>query len=179
MQKNIIIGSYLVNLKTGALTNIKSKNQEKKTLTKKLLEFLIVLYEGEGKPVNKQDIIKKVWAGHTSPENITQTVNKLRLIFNDNNKNLIVNYQSIGYGLNYKEQKGIIKSESKFNKIIINKKIRCKTISALAILSLVMLILLNLNNNNNKFTHKKSGIHSLGLNLNCEIMEMEKLLVCI
>ncbi|MUJ20920.1 winged helix-turn-helix domain-containing protein [Aliivibrio fischeri] len=173
MKKNIIIGSYLVNLKTGALTNIKNKNQEKKTLTKKLLEFLIVLYEGEGKPVNKQDIIKKVWAGHTSPENITQTVNKLRLILNDNNKNLIVNYQSIGYGLNYKEQRGLIKSNNKFN-----KKMRCKIISSIAILSLVILMIFNLNNNN-KFTHKESDINSLGLNLSCEIIEMEKLLVCI
>ncbi|WP_179944866.1 winged helix-turn-helix domain-containing protein [Vibrio owensii] len=96
----MLIGDWILRLDSGEVINVHD-HQRKKNLTSKLLLFVNTLIEGNGEVVPKAQIVDKVWGGYTSPENITQVINKLRVIFDDVEKNLFVNHPSIGYSLNF------------------------------------------------------------------------------
>lgn len=96
----MLIGDWILKLDSGELLNVHDQNR-KKNLTSKLLLFVNTLVEGNGQIVAKSQIVDQVWGGHTSPENITQVINKLRVIFEDVDKNLFVNHPSIGYSLKF------------------------------------------------------------------------------
>ncbi len=100
MSLNVLIGDWILKLDSGELLNVHDQNR-KKNLTSKLLLFVNTLVEGNGQIVAKSQIVDQVWGGHTSPENITQVINKLRVIFEDVDKNLFVNHPSIGYSLKF------------------------------------------------------------------------------
>ncbi|HFQ5443383.1 TPA: transcriptional regulator [Vibrio vulnificus] len=100
MSLNVLIGDWILKLDSGELLNVHDQNR-KKNLTSKLLLFVNTLVEGNGQIVTKSQIVDQVWGGHTSPENITQVINKLRVIFEDVDKNLFVNHPSIGYSLKF------------------------------------------------------------------------------
>ena len=68
-------------------------------LTKKQLEFILVFYNAGDSVVTKRQIIDAVWGGVTSPESLTQMVNRVRSILDDKDKKLLVNIPGIGYSM--------------------------------------------------------------------------------
>ncbi|MFV8413798.1 winged helix-turn-helix domain-containing protein [Vibrio owensii] len=100
MSKKLLIGKWVLDIDGGTIHYRDSPNKQRK-LTKKLLQFITVLYEENGQVLDKKLIVERVWDGKTSSENITQTVNKLRGIFEDHKKDLIVNHPGKGYSLNF------------------------------------------------------------------------------
>ncbi|MFN1531595.1 winged helix-turn-helix domain-containing protein [Vibrio jasicida] len=103
----MLIGDWILKLDSGELLNVHDQNR-KKNLTSKLLLFVNTLVEGNGQIVAKSQIIDQVWGGHTSPENITQVINKLRVIFEDVDKNLFVNHPSVGYSLKFSSYSNLV-----------------------------------------------------------------------
>ncbi|HFQ5441771.1 TPA: transcriptional regulator [Vibrio vulnificus] len=100
MSKKLLIGDWVLDIELGTIHYRHSPDKVRK-LTKKLLQFITVLYEANGDVLDKKLIVDRVWDGKTSSENITQTVNKLRGIFEDHKKILIVNHPGKGYSLNF------------------------------------------------------------------------------
>lgn len=98
MKQIVLIGDWSLSLTSGELINVHDASR-RKVLTHKPLLFVKTLCSGQGEVVPKQEIIEKVWGGFTSPENITQVVNKLRVTFEDKNKDIFVNFPGIGYAL--------------------------------------------------------------------------------
>lgn len=99
---NLLIGDWVLNTETGEIFNVFDEDR-KKHLTSKPLLFVKTLIDGNGDVVTKTQIIDEVWGGYTSPENVTQVVNKLRVIFEDTNKEIFRNHPAKGYSLSFCE----------------------------------------------------------------------------
>lgn len=122
----IELGKWILDLDTGRLSLEDDLSVCVKVIPNKPLAFLSVLCCGNGQVVDKDIIVDAVWRGHTSPENITQTVNKLRILLDDYDKKIIVNEPGKGYALNYKnylfdEKKETLKKESSKEGFILKK----------------------------------------------------------
>lgn len=158
-------------------------------LTKKLLQFITVLYEANGDVLDKKLIVDRVWDGKTSSENITQTVNKLRGIFEDHKKVLIVNHPGKGYSLNFSIIEGSpIEPDSQ------SKKLREKRIwsninktlpSRLRFVMAVMLTFLCLSHSGYNLINgfRLDPIHKLSVTgtqsiMGCHIDSVSKVLLC-
>ncbi|MEC4724380.1 helix-turn-helix domain-containing protein [Shewanella sp. D64] len=97
----IKIGLYIVDMNTGIF--YKDGDSNSKLLTNKQLKFIQLLCKNKGGLVNKEIIIQIVWGGATSPESLTQIVNKLRSIFDDKDKNILINHPGKGYSISFGE----------------------------------------------------------------------------
>ncbi|MFV8413637.1 winged helix-turn-helix domain-containing protein, partial [Vibrio owensii] len=120
---NLLIGEWVLNTQTGEVFNVFDEYR-KKHLTSKPLLFVKTLVEGKGAIVTKTEIIDNVWGGYTSPENVTQVVNKLRVIFEDTNKEIFKNHPAKGYSLSFCEYFGPVdnKDEDRSSVGVINQK---------------------------------------------------------
>ncbi|KLV09293.1 hypothetical protein ABT56_03645 [Photobacterium aquae] len=127
----IELGKWILDLETGRLFLNNDLSACVKVIPNKPLEFLSVLCCGNGQVVDKDIIVDAVWRGHTSPENITQTVNKLRILLDDYDKEIIVNVPGKGYILKYSEylfndKKETVKEEFHEENISLNKSVYFK-----------------------------------------------------
>lgn len=99
----IKIGLYIVDVNTGIFYKDTDGDSSSKLLTNKQLKFIQLLCKNKGELVDKETIIQIVWGGATSPESLTQIVNKLRSIFDDKDKNILINYPGKGYSISFGE----------------------------------------------------------------------------
>ncbi|KIF48811.1 hypothetical protein M445_05580 [Vibrio owensii 47666-1] len=160
-----------------------------RTLTKKLLQFVTVLYEQNGEVLDKKVIVERVWDGKTSSENVTQTVNKLRGIFEDHKKVLIVNHPGKGYSLNFRviEDNTISKQRlpSIEKRMISWLNIDIKYANKLRVFTAIVLTLIfsSLSINNIANTDASDSFYKLELSdasftQRCQIDAVNKVLLC-
>lgn len=114
-QTELVFGELILNLSTGEV-KCKLTNKILRKITKTPMNFIITLYKNNSLTVNKDELIVEVWGGYTSPENITQTVNKLRSMIDDREKKYIVNEPGKGYCLNFDTQYEVVKHKENCNK---------------------------------------------------------------
>ncbi len=89
---------YFINIENGDIFFVLSEPAFRR-LTKKQLEFILVFYNAGDSVVTKRQIVDAVWAGVTSPESLTQMVNRVRSILDDKDKKLLINVPGIGYSM--------------------------------------------------------------------------------
>ena len=98
IRRLIQIGELYVNIESGDVF-LELSLPPFRRLTRKQLEFIIVFYHAGDTVVTKSQIINSVWGGVTSPESLTQMVNRVRFILDDKDKKLLRNIPGVGYSL--------------------------------------------------------------------------------
>lgn len=94
----IKVGELYINIESGDVF-LELSLLPFRRLTRKQLEFVVVFYHAGDSVVTKSQIIDSVWGGVTSPESLTQMVNRVRFILDDKDKKLLKNIPGVGYSL--------------------------------------------------------------------------------
>lgn len=98
IRRLIQVGELYINIDSGDVFLELSLSPFRR-LTRKQLEFIVVFYHAGDSVVTKNQIISSVWGGVTSPESLTQMVNRVRFILDDKDKKLLRNIPGVGYSL--------------------------------------------------------------------------------